>query len=828
MSDGSIVSRGNASPLDAPSGSANGPVALEPEFVVPRGALSEPESELHYYWRLIYGRRRLLLASALLGVAVAAVITFRQPHLYVAQASVEFQKALPPGKHFDLGLDLVERTALIPPELARRLLTTKILAARVINAERADTSAGSLGSAGGAAWVDPPRNDEALPSILGTASQWARNALANGMRAARLVLQPKSHDSGAAGQRPQPDNWEGVDLGTINRYYAIMSVRPVRGTSLTDIEITHPDPDVAARIANLHAQTFIDMDIEAKVASLSDTQGLLGRQLKEVRDNLEASRRALTDYQLEQGIFNLPKDAGTLTRQSLQQLNALLTDAQGERLIAEATYRNAASMTPAQLGDTLPDKGLEALREQLLATETQYRANLQDFGPNHPDMLALRARIEALRDQLTRAAMQARARLAAGFQAARAKEDELRNKLEELSRTASQEDRQLVQLSIFQRDADTNAQLYSNLLEQVKEVNLVSGAFQWTNVKLVDRAVAPLVAAYPKTQRNVLAGMFLGLLSGCFCCLLLDRLDTSINTPDDVVARLDLPAFGVIPDFRRLPAVPAYGRRLIEAEQLAETRRDLVTLLHPASVVSEAYRAVRTNLMFSSPDNPPKTVLITSSQSEEGKTVTVINLAVTLTLSGARVLVLDADLRKPSCHAALRVAREPGLSNVLTGQAELQQAVVRSPLSPRVIESSNGVGLYVLPAGRVPPNPAELLASQRMTTLLHTLKEQFDFILIDSPPILPVTDSVVIATKADGVLMVIRGGEWGRDVVRKGLSQLGAVHARVLGALLNSVDITSSGHSYYYYRQHYGYRSYYGRSYGEAYGQPPEADGTVT
>jgi capsular exopolysaccharide synthesis family protein len=322
--------------------------------------------------------------------------------------------------------------------------------------------------------------------------------------------------------------------------------------------------------------------------------------------------------------------------------------------------------------------------------------------------------------------------------------------------------------------------------------------------------------------------MFLGLLSGCFCCLLLDRLDTSINTPDDVVARLDLPAFGVIPDFRRLPAAPAYGRRLIEPEQLAETRRDLVTLLHPASVVSEAYRAVRTNLMFSSPDNPPKTVLITSSQSEEGKTVTVINLAVTLTMSGARVLVLDADLRKPSCHAALRVAREPGLSNVLTGQAELQQAVVRSPLSPRVIESSNGVGLYVLPAGRVPPNPAELLASQRMTTLLHTLKEQFDFILIDSPPILPVTDSVVIATKVDGVLMVIRGGEWGRDVVRKGLWQLGAVHARVLGALLNSVDITSNGHSYYYYRQHYGYRSYYGKSYGEAYGQPPEADGTVT
>ncbi|MFQ5668317.1 MAG: GumC family protein, partial [Candidatus Binatia bacterium] len=670
---------------------------------------------------------------------------------------------------------------------------------------------------------DPPATSDAPRSILAAAWDGAWSAVASGVSAVRWMLAPKPRHPAVTAKRPRRTTWDGVTLDTINRYYATVAVTPVRGTSLADIKVTNPDPEVAARVANLHAQTFIDMDVETKIASLSDTQGLLGRQLKEVRQQLEASRRALTDYQLKHGIFNLPKETGTLSRQSLQQLNTLFTKAQGERILAEAAYRNAASLTPSDLAATLPNKGLQTLREQLLSLEGQYQANLKDFGPRHPDMITMRARIAALHSQLNKAAMQARKRLRAVFAAAHTKESALRRDLKKLSRSASQEDRELVQLSIYQRDAESNAQLYANLLDQVKEVNLV-GASQWTNVKLVDRAVAPTVPSFPKTKRNLLLGMMLGLIAAGLGCLLIERLDTTINTPDDLVTWLDLPAFGVIPDFRRLSTAPVYGRPALETEEPTGTRHDLVTLLHPASLVSEAYRAVRTNLMFSSPDSPPKSVLITSSQAGEGKTVTVINLAVTLTLSGARVLVVDGDLRNPTCHAALRVKRAPGLSNVLTGQTAVDDVVVRSPLCPVLRNSDNGFGLYVLPAGRVPPNPAELLASQRMTTLLATLKEHFDFVLVDSPPIIPVTDSVVMATKVDGVLMVIRGGEWRRDLVRKALWQLDTVHSHVLGGVLNSVNISRGGHSYYYYQQYHGYRSAYGRPYGQAYGQAPETD----
>lgn len=736
-----------------------------------RRTFSQHESELHYFWRLIYGRRWLLLATGLLGLAAAALFTFRQPHLYVAQATVEFKQALPPGK--DLDIRGIGET--ISPALATRLLTTKILALRVVRTERAH----------GNSWFDLP-SDEA-----GTA------------RAA----QPDA-DVGGRDDPRDPDAVGNADLATINRYYSHISIQPVRGTSLADVVVTHPSPAVAAQLANAHAQAFIEMDVETKVASLHDAQSLLGQQLEEVKAQLGASRKALGDYQREHGIISLAENNTTLTRESIKQLNKLLTQAQGERIVAEAAYRSAAAMTPEQLAATLPDDGLQTLRTELLGLTAKYQANLQDFGQNHPDMVALRARLNAMRDKLRTAAVQARERLRALFTATQAKENDLRKNLEALSRTASKEDQGLVQLSILQRDVESNQQLYNTLLQQAKEADLNSGAFRWANAKLVDRAVPPNVPTYPRTQRNLALGLFLGLFGGVLGCVLIERLDNSLHTPDDVVTSLDLPAIGVVPDFRRL-AGPTAMRPTLALERDEQPGHELVTLLDPASVVSEAYRSLRTNLMFSCPGAPPRSLLVTSSQAGEGKTVTVINLAVSLALSGARVVVIDADLRKPSCHTALRIERRPGLSEVLTGQCDPKDALTRSPLFPGATNHlHNGHGLYILPAGTLPPNPAELLGSEVMSELLRTLRADFEFILIDSPPILPVTDSVVMATKADAVLLVVKGGEWGRDVVQRALAQLDAVRAHTLGVVLNNVDITRGGSPYYYYR-HY-YRGYYG------------------
>ncbi len=795
--------------VEAAGGGYTAP-ALGLELAPPRGAGAHTHSELATYWRMISSRRWFLLATTLLGLAVAAFITFRQPRLYVAQATVEFKKALPPGKSVDL--DSLGRSAPVPPELATRLLTTKILAAQVIAAERAR----------GPAWFDPAVTGAAPRSIVAAAWDNVRSWFTGGVAVARLVVAPKP--AVVTADAPPADDWDAVGLDIINRYYAGITAAPVRGTSLVDLKVTSPDPVLAARIANTHVQAFIDMDAKTKVASLSDAQGLLGRQLTEVREQLEASRRALADYQLEHGIFNLPKGAVTLSRQSLQQLNKLLTKSEGDRIVAEATYRNAAGLSSKQLSATLPDGGVQALREQLLAMEAAYQSNLQHFGSNHPDMVAQRARLAALQEQLTKEAEQARTRLQAVFEAARAKESGLRANLAALSANAGREDRDLVQLSLYQRDAESNAQLYASVLDQAKTVNLVNAA-QWTNVALVDRAVAPTTPSFPDTRHTLLGGILFGLIGGLLGCVLIERLDTTINTPEEMVTQLDLPAFGVIPDFRRLGEAEQFGRSLSDIQDFEAPSSDLVTLLRPFSVVSEAYRAVRTNLMFALPDHPPKVVLVTSSQAGEGKSATTINLAITLTLSGARVLVIDADLRKPTCHQLLRVPGDTGLSNVLAGQIGLDEAIQRSPLCPISGDTSEGAGLFILPAGRVPPNPAELLGSQRMTTVLATAREQFDFVLIDSPPIIPVTDSIVLATKADGVLLVISGGEWSRDVVLKALAQLDGVHSRVLGGLLNKVNITGGRYADYYHQLYQGYPRR--GAYGHGYGRTPETEDAV-
>jgi succinoglycan biosynthesis transport protein ExoP len=765
------------------------------------------QAELFHYLRLLLARRWLIAAVALLGLIVAAVRTFRQPRLFVAQSTVEFKRVIPPGKD----LDIMQSRLFIPGELAERLLTTKVLAARAIKMAREH----------GDDWFSPASSTAASEtpkfSLLDAVTNTTRSAVSAGARTARELLggasPPETEEPSTAERR----DWEGIDIGIISAYYSHISIRPVPMTSLVDIVVTHPDPVIAAKLANYHAEAFVRMDIDTKAESLSDAQGLFMRQLQDVRKQLEAGRKALSDYQIEHGILTLPKEGTTLTQQSAKQLNKLLVEAQAERIAAEANFRHAMTIAPEELAGTLDDKGLQAMRNEVLQLQARYAAQLQDYGQNHPDMVALRARIESVTHYLHDAAVQVRERLRNTYEAALAREKELRAKFLQVSKDASGEERELIQLMILQRDVDSSGQLYANLLEQAKQSDLTRGTFQWTNVTQVDRAVPPSVPSYPQTQRSLMQGLLIGLLLGVGLAIVIDRLDTSIHTPEDLTAFLGLPSLGVIPNFTRLAEAYGYGaydRRGKPVGGDADVHRDLITLTSPASVVSEAYRTVRTNLMFSSPGHPPRTVLITSSDSGEGKTVTTVNLAVSLALSGARVVVIDADMRKPGCHGLLQVAQEPGLSDVLTGQCDTHTALVRSPVSPAAAHWSEEQGLYVLPSGRIPPNPSELLSSGVMTKLLGDLAEQFEYVLIDSPPVLPVSDSVALATKTDSVIFVVREGKRGRDIIRKTVGQLRAVRAHTLGALLNCVDVGPRGPSYYYYRRYYGYGSY-ARHYGE-------------
>jgi succinoglycan biosynthesis transport protein ExoP len=288
------------------------------------------------------------------------------------------------------------------------------------------------------------------------------------------------------------------------------------------------------------------------------------------------------------------------------------------------------------------------------------------------------------------------------------------------------------------------------------------------------------------------------LTTGIGLAFLLENLDNTVRTPEQAQVVAALPSLGMIPLGSN--ARPDRGSRQLGVAASSEEAVEVVTQVHPQSQMAEAYRALRTSLLLSSSGAPPKVILVTSALPQEGKTTTSINTAVVLAHKGVRVLLMDADLRRPGIHKILGLGPRVGLSNLLTGSAELQQVVTRSPMLPNLV---------VLPAGTPPPNPAELLASPDMHDLIERLRNQYDHIVIDTPPALSVTDAVVLATRADAVVLVIRSGHTTKQALRRAREILGRVNAKVTGVLLNAVNLRSADYYYYYeYQGKYGGRYY--------------------
>jgi capsular exopolysaccharide synthesis family protein len=354
-----------------------------------------------------------------------------------------------------------------------------------------------------------------------------------------------------------------------------------------------------------------------------------------------------------------------------------------------------------------------------------------------------------------------------------------------------------IEYSLLKRDLETNRTLYEGLLGKLKEAGLTAG-LRSTNIRPVDEARIPVAPTEPNVPRNLTFALALGLTTGVGLAFLLEGIDNTVRTPEQAQSISALPSLGMIPLGSKTGTESSAKARLSVAS--SKEAVELVTQSRPQSQMAEAYRALRTSLLLTSLGAPPKVILITSALPQEGKTTTSINTAIVLAQKGTRVLLIDADLRRPSIHKTLGMGPRTGLSNVLTGNATLQQTMVRSTILP---------SLWVLPAGTPPPNPAELLASTNMRDVLAELREQYDHIVVDSPPTLSVTDAVVMSTRADSVVLVIRCGQTTKQALRRARDILTQVNARVSGVLLNAVDLASPDYYYYYeYQGKYGHRYY--------------------
>jgi capsular exopolysaccharide synthesis family protein len=345
-----------------------------------------------------------------------------------------------------------------------------------------------------------------------------------------------------------------------------------------------------------------------------------------------------------------------------------------------------------------------------------------------------------------------------------------------------------IQYNILKREADTNKELYKGLLQRMKEAGISAGIMA-SNIQVVDQAELPTRPHKPNKQLNLLLAVVVGLFLGVGLAFFFEYLDNTVKTPEDVEQLIRLPSFGMVPEI-------SYERKK-RMEKGTSYPVELVTFGHPKSMLSEAYRNIRTSILLSFPEKPPKKIAISSPNPAEGKTTTVINTAIALSQTGARVLIIDSDLRKPRVHRVFNEENGVGLSNFLSGHAALES----------IIKKTDIPNLSYIPSGPIPPNPSELIGSNLFKSMMQSLGERFDHLVLDSPPVLGFADAIILSTSVDGIILVVLGGKTPRETLQRAKEVLHQVNAKILGVVINRIDIQRSDYGYYYYRYHY----YYGK-----------------
>jgi succinoglycan biosynthesis transport protein ExoP len=592
-------------------------------------------------------------------------------------------------------------------------------------------------------------------------------------------------------------------------------------THIIKVSYRNADKDLTAHVVNTLMSTYTENNFKSRFDSTMQASDWLSKQLVDLQMKVETSQERLVRYQKEHEILGIDEKQN-ITTQKLDELNKALTTAESERMDKESVYRlvqsgdadtiaSAASVLDAAGTGSQSASGLlELLRSKQADVKIQAAELSTQFGPSYPKVAQLNTQLKEIDAQILAETRKIAGKIRGQYMAALQRENMLHEALEKQKQEANKLNESAIQYSILKRDLETYRTLYEGLMQKMKEAG-VSAGLKSNNFRIVDVARVPTTPIEPNIPRNLAFAFMLGLTSGVGLAFLLEGLDNTVRTTEQAQMISGLPPLGMIPMGSRTAREGANAKRLVIAT--SKEAVELVTQVRPQSQMAESYRALRTSLLLSNLGAPPKVIMITSALPQEGKTTTSINCAVVLAQKGIRVLLIDADLRRPSIHKTLGMGPRSGLSNVLTGSATLQQTITRSPVLPN---------LSVLPAGTPPPNPAELLASPNMRDVLEELRGQYDHIVIDTPPTLSVTDAVVLSPRADAIVLVIRSGHTTKQALRRSRDILMQVNAKVSGVLLNAVDLSSP--DYYYYYEYQGKYSRYYRD-DESHSDDDENDG---
>ena len=703
----------------------------------------QPAFDLASYWRLAIKHRILILGCFLASLAIGAALTLLMTPIYTAQATLQIDREA--ARVFNAE-DVSPRESMAQGEdfyqTQYGLLRSRSLAERVIAGLGLASSDQALTALG----VEPPVR-------TGTAA-----AQAERRRAAAL----------AAIQ----DN---------------LSVTPVRGSRLVLVGYDNADPVVAARIANGFAENFIQANLDRKYESSSYAREFLEERIAQTKGRLEEAERQLVAYAANQQIINVgdnseggPTGGSTqsLTSNSLVALNGSLAEARAQRIAAEERWRSARTTALMTLPEVLSNPSIQRLTEQRAQLDSEYQQKLSVYQPDYPEMVRLKAQIDEADGQIQTIAANIRTSIQSQYVIAANQERALQAQVGGLTGDALDLRDRTIQYNILQRELDTTRTLYESLLQRYKEVS-VTGDITANNISIIDSANPPAKPSKPDMLINLALAALFGIGLGVVAALVLEALDETIATPDDVEKKLGVSVLGV---------VPLLDKGQTTGAAMADIR----------SGFSEAYYSLRTALQFSTPDGAPTSLLVSSARPAEGKSTTAYAVALNLARVGKRVLLVDADLRNPSMHRVVGVENERGMSNLLSGSADLAS----------VVQRTRQENLFFIPCGPLPPNPAELWGGDRLRQFLAEARNNFDHVVLDGPPVLGFADSPLLAASVGGVLFVLESRGTRRGQARGALRRLKMGRARLLGAVLSKFNAKSTSYGGYDYAYDYNYGTY--------------------
>lgn len=774
------------------------------------------------YWRAVRKRLWLVIGIVVLATTLTAIYMARRPNIYQAhaQVQVDLEQANPDLQTSD------RRTGMSQPDptyfnTQLQLLNSETLLRRVVKELSLDTNKE----------FQAARADE-------SGSAWRSLLKAVGLASEDKKKNDQLVDGGGSTIATTDEINEAIRLAPyvdiIRKSLAVEPVREARATfkdtRLIDISFRHSDRAFAALIVNRIAEVFSKQNQEKRTGKNVKTSDFLEDRLNSLNSQIKEDEMKLADLKRGSGIINLDADS-TIVLQRLEGLNKQLLDAENARKNAEANY-NAVRNDPMRIKalaeaaviryTTERETSMQQLRNKTEEMVTQLRAErekaLTIFKDDADEIKDFDKRIATLQNGLKdlqskneselkefreRAAQTELDNLKTKFFQAKQQEDKIRASFNQQYNEAQAQNQAGIVIRLLEQNITTNKGFLENLNKQVSENDLVAQGTD-NNISIAEIAIPPDTPVSPRRLTTVVAAMFLSTLFGIGLALFLEYLDDTIRTTEEVENLLRLPALAAIPTIDSMPKrrLLLVGGNKEEEEGDSRPNSELLIFSDPKSSLAEAYRQLRTSILLSTAGHAPKSLLITSSLPAEGKTTTAVNTAISLAQTGAKVLVIDADMRRPRLHSVFGIGNGQGLSTILSSEMKPEEIVA-------VAQYDSESKLFLLPSGPIPPNPAELIGSQQMANLLRVMSDEFTHVVVDSPPIASFTDGVLVASMVDGVILVVHSGKSSRQVVSRSRQLLHDIGAKVFGVVLNNVNLRSQDNYYYYQTYYHGdyYRS---------------------